>query len=67
MAAHSHVWEFITLADGARARVCLCGDWRVQFAAELPSPVDIYSETMLDLLEREGTDHVEPVADPQSD
>jgi hypothetical protein len=58
MAGHQHVWQMLTLSDGAQARVCLCGSFRVLFQAELPQPVDIYSETVLDLLEQEGTAEV---------
>lgn len=54
MASHEHQWQVIHLKDGAIARVCLCGSFRVQFQAELPRPVDPWDQATLDLLEQEG-------------
>jgi len=56
MAGHQHIWQTITLGDGSVARVCLCGSFRVQFAAELPRHQDVHRiEETLDQLEQEGT------------
>jgi len=56
MAGHQHIWQLITLADGAVARVCLCGSFRVQFKSELPPRQDVHRiEETLDTLEQEGT------------
>jgi hypothetical protein len=55
MAAHQHLWQEITLTDGSLGKVCLCGSFRVQFQAELPQPIDPWSQASLGLLEAEGT------------
>jgi hypothetical protein len=59
MAGHQHQWQTIQLSDGSVARVCLCGTFRVQFQAELPGPIDPWSQDALDLLEKEGTDEAD--------
>ena len=46
----------MTFSDGARAKVCLCGVWRVEFVAELPDHMfNAYAQKALDMLEAEGT------------
>jgi hypothetical protein len=58
MAGHVHIWQEVRMADGAVARLCLCGSYRVIFAAELPRRVDPFTPEVLDLLEAEGTAEV---------
>jgi len=60
MAGHHHIWEKVTLSDGAQAEVCLCGSFHVRFAAELPrsASLDAFSPEALDMLEAEGTAEV---------
>lgn len=58
MAAHKHIWEHITLSDGAVAQVCLCGQYMVRFAPELPKRQDVFDDSVLDQLEAEGAGEV---------